>query len=84
MTQIAETLAVCMGKIARYDYDAVWPDLPEQLIGIINQASAAGSDGRARLVLHRALLTLKHMLKHMASNKLPRGRQLLQKVRRAV
>lgn len=77
---IAETLAVCFGKIAKYDYDQAWPSLPTQLVDIVRQAAAAGPDPRARLVLHRALLTLKHVVKSLSANRMPKGRQLLEKL----
>ena len=74
--QIAQTVAVSIGKIARLDYDAEWASLPDDLLAIMSQALAANSF----VVLHRTLLATKEVVKLLVINRMPRGRKLMQQV----
>lgn len=76
--QIASTVALCIGKIARHDYDTDWPDLPESLLALVGQALSGGSE--SRILLHRTLAAMHQVVKVLAANRMPRGRRLSQKV----
>lgn len=69
-------MALCIGKIARLDYDADWPELPDTLLGMIRQALSAGPEGH--LLLHRTLAAMHQTVKVLAANRMPRGRRLSQ------
>ncbi|EMC99470.1 hypothetical protein BAUCODRAFT_82563 [Baudoinia panamericana UAMH 10762] len=65
--------ALVIAKIARFEYPHDWPELIPALTNIIRNASQI-----APLQLVRALLTLLHIIKELATGRLQRSRQNLQ------
>eukprot|EP00741_Cyanophora_paradoxa_P012574 tig00020614_g12150.t1 len=71
--QIAVQLALVVAKIARFDYPQRWGDLITNLVNVVQTAGA-------RLQSERALLTLHHVLKELASKRLLADRQHFQEL----
>jgi hypothetical protein len=77
-SQIAKALTLSIGKIARLDYDADWPTLPDELLQLI--AVSLQDPSRSRH-LHRSLMAVKSVVAALVENRMPRGRKIMQKVR---
>ncbi|XP_065567259.1 importin-11-like [Artemia franciscana] len=70
INQIATQLGVLIGKIARYDVPHDWPELlPALIVGIQSEDS---------LIQERALFTLHHVIKSLASKRLAGDRKSFQ------
>lgn len=63
LAQIAIPLAVAFAKVARADYPAYWSSLFQDLINLVNANDT--------LTTRRVFLTLHHILKELASMRLP-------------
>ncbi|PSN49429.1 Importin-11 [Blattella germanica] len=72
INQIATQLAVLISKVARFDCPREWPELVPTLL------TAVKSDDR--LVQHRALLMLHHVIKALSSKRLAGDRRLFQEL----
>lgn len=74
--QIGKSVEICIARMAKWDYDADWPDLPNILLSLLT----ANFSSRP-IIARRALSTLKHIIKTLSSNRMPRARLLNQRVR---
>ncbi|XP_006559929.1 importin-11 isoform X2 [Apis laboriosa] len=72
VNQIAVQLAALIAKIARYDCPREWRSLIPTLLDVIR--------GQNPLAQHRALLTLHHVVKSLASKRLAPDRRLFQEL----
>lgn len=72
INQLATHLAVVIGKIARLDCPREWDNLIPRLIEVIQ--------GQNSIAQHRALLTLHHVVKTLASKRLLADRQLFEQL----
>lgn len=80
-SQIASTLTLCIGKIARLDYDIDWPNLPNELLESVSLSlSDQWPQEQSNLVLHRSLSAIQEVVGLLIGNRMPRGRKLMQKV----
>ncbi|XP_077988870.1 importin-11-like [Glandiceps talaboti] len=70
--QVATQLAVVIAKVARLDCPRNWPDLIPTLLGAVKQPE--------QLCQQRALLTLHHVTKTLASKRLANDRRLFQEL----
>ncbi|KAK4057588.1 hypothetical protein OIO90_001233 [Microbotryomycetes sp. JL221] len=75
--KLANTIALCIAKIARLDYGSEWEALPNTLLTSLEQALAIKDATQARLVLHRTLLYIHQTLKSLSSNRMPKGRAIM-------
>ncbi|XP_072166659.1 importin-11-like [Diadema setosum] len=72
VTPIATQLAVLIGKIARMDCPRIWPELVPILLEAVKQPDP--------LTQQRALLTLHHVMKTLASKRLATDRKLFREL----
>ncbi|KAK4702500.1 importin-11, partial [Phenoliferia sp. Uapishka_3] len=78
--KVSKTVALCIAKIARMDYGWDWDDLPESLVLSLHNGLYPPAESDGRIVLHRTLLFLKATIKSLSSNRIMKGRLLMQKV----
>ncbi|KEI37478.1 uncharacterized protein L969DRAFT_25906 [Mixia osmundae IAM 14324] len=73
---IANTLSLCIGRVARHDYPSEWPTLLTDLLSILAQGDQQTLRATPSLLLQRTLQTLFQVVKLLATSTLARGRQI--------